>query len=102
MDTLKATFDDERHHLENRIKQLQQQLEELQAAQHNDIIKIDQLSSKLREQDRKHQYEVEELRHNKEMYEKKNNVVGVHGNSADSDFAFQLGMFLVSFDSMRI
>ena len=80
MDTLKATFDEERRHLESRIKQLQQQLQELQTAQHDDIVKIDQLSSKLREQDRKYQYEIEELKHNKDMFEKKNVVVSIITN----------------------
>ncbi len=77
MDTLKATFDEERQHLEARIKQLQQQLQDLQAAQHEDILKIDQLSSKLREQERKHQYETEELTHNSDMFEKKNHSVSI-------------------------
>ena len=75
MNTLKGTFDEERSHLEARIKQLQSQLQELQADQHNDIIKIDQLTCKLREQERKNEYETEELKHKRDMLEKKKNVV---------------------------
>ena len=75
MDTLKATFEDERQHLEGRIKQLQSQLQQVQGTQHDDIIKLDQMSKSQRDSQRKAQYDLDEVKHEKEMLKRKLDAV---------------------------
>ena len=78
MERLKLAFDEERHELEDRIKHLQKELEDVQAQSlRENAFDMEQLKRRQRDQLKQHQSEVEELNNTNMKLKQLNNTVWV-------------------------